>query len=226
MKEDIKPFLSTKESKIDLKSYTIASSIIKFPSVYHYLIDVIFLFKNGMINRAKYKSMLKRLKYNNNSIYLTEFNKNLYHCKIIGQWLDKYECKDYYKILHNEWNAFKEYDNFRCKVVTGSDIFKAIKIACPIKDALICIVINNLYDDLLHTCFSSINMYNVDSLNSFLSLAFGKKQIIRYVNYEPEIPYVWDYEADRDGQENYNWVSYLNAVLYKQRISYEKVIHG
>lgn len=91
-------------------------------------------------------------------------------------------------------------------------------------DKLLYDYINNMFASVLERCMRGITKYNVDSINKLLSYIFGCQKPVAYVNFTPETPFVWDYESDRDGEEDYNWVQYFHTVMYYQRKLYEKVI--
>lgn len=219
-----KPLLATNKSITNILFLENVNSVLSLNEVFVYIVDVILLYKNHHINRAKYKAMLKRIEIYDNSIHLTKFNKNVYHCKIMDEWFDNFTCRQYYEDLHSYVCDKVNYNNVLYKAVTGKDIFNALKVRFPVVDKLLYDYINNMFTSVLERCMRGITKYNVDSINKLLSYIFGCQKPVAYVNFTPETPFVWDYESDRDGEEDYNWVQYLHTVMYYQRKLYEKVI--
>lgn len=87
-----KPLLATNKSITNILFLENVKSVL-IDEVFVYIVDVILLYKSHHINRAKYKAMLKRIEIYDNSIHLTKFNKNVYHCKIMDEWFDKFTCR-------------------------------------------------------------------------------------------------------------------------------------
>lgn len=69
-----KPLLATNKSITNILFLENVNSVLPIDEAFVYIVDVILLYKNHHINRAKYKAILKRIEIYDNSIHLTKMS--------------------------------------------------------------------------------------------------------------------------------------------------------
>lgn len=211
-----------------IKNYLILYEILRYQNYLSNqtgdLLIIIFLFKENIINRDKYVSMLHSFFKSetdiDNTLVFTEWHKNIYHCTILHEYFNDVGRYDYFNELsfHLKYHI-GQYQNQ--SHITFEDLFDAIKIITNKKDSIIIKIMYNILNQFI-SCSISNDMLD-DFVKGVLIPMFGysKIDIIPYRDFEP-IGYCCE---DCDGDyKNYKYYQYQDKVTITTKNHYKDVL--
>lgn len=151
------------------------------------LMTIISLYKNNVINRKKYVSMLRNMfTLNTDKIgqYSLTFNKlwfkKCYHCSITNEWFN-------YINIHEYFNELESSASIKPSDIELMDLYNAIKIACnEAKDIIIFTILRNILTHLIDV-LSRISYYSIHEFceSVIYPVFLVKERIIDYSHFTP-----------------------------------------